>query len=99
MYIGIHGIIGNLKHEDEPVLQTPASLPLTGTLSLNLDKGIGDVTCELLGLPNGIHFRRFSCVWRFDQDYQWVMALVERCSDTLEYVEIDRNRQHLPLPR
>ncbi|KAF9778142.1 hypothetical protein BJ322DRAFT_1214811 [Thelephora terrestris] len=95
MYVGIHGV-GNSKHKDEPLFQPRVPLPLTGTLSLNLDKGIGDVTRELLGLPHGIHFRRFSCVWRFEQDYRWVMALVERCSDTLEYVEIDRN-QHSSL--
>jgi hypothetical protein len=36
--------------------------------------------------------------WRFEEDYQWVMALVERCSDTLESFKIDRTGPFPPLP-
>ena len=44
---------------------------------------------RLLGLPNGIRFRKFKFVWDTAEDVQWVMALVEACSDTLEHVDLE----------
>jgi hypothetical protein len=90
-------VIGS-DYEHGPVFEPRASPPLAGTLSLSLAAEIGDVTRGLLALSNGIHFRKFVFAWSSEEDYQWAMALVERCSDTLEYVEIDRNGQFLPLP-
>ncbi|KAF9786149.1 hypothetical protein BJ322DRAFT_771169 [Thelephora terrestris] len=76
--------------DDGPVFQPRASPPLTGCLALNLADGIEPVTRGLLALPDGIHFRQFLCTWRYEEEHQWVTALVERCSHTLESVQIDR---------
>jgi hypothetical protein len=85
--------------DDSPVFRPPASPPLTGTLSLDLVEGIEHFTRGLLTLSNGIRFRDFVCTMRYEEDYRWVVALVERCSNTLEYVEIDRKGPILLLSR
>ncbi|KAF9786139.1 hypothetical protein BJ322DRAFT_1210669 [Thelephora terrestris] len=76
--------------DDGPVFQPRASPPLTGTLLLNVSGGMEHVARGLLALSNGIHFRKFFCTWHLEEDHQWVAALVERCSHTLEYFEIYR---------
>lgn len=89
----LHVVVYEIRRDanDGPVFQPPSSPPLTGTLSLSLVEGIEYVTSGLLSLPNGVHFRKFLCTWRLQEDFRWVIALVEGFSDTLEYVEIDRS--------
>ena len=81
----------NKGDDDCPVFQPLSSPPLTGTLSLSLAEGMEHVTCGLLNLPNGVHFRKFLFTWRLEEDFQWITALVEGCSNTLKYIEFDRD--------
>ncbi|KAF9778129.1 hypothetical protein BJ322DRAFT_1214809 [Thelephora terrestris] len=79
---------------DGPVFQPRASPPLTGTLGLRLEGGVEHITRGLLALSNGIRFKKFVFTWRYEEDHQWGMALVERCSDTLESFGINLTRGH-----
>ena len=65
------------------------SPPLTGTLSLDVSQAMQVTTRALLGLPNGVRFRRFVCTGRAQpDDFGHMMSLVEACSQTLEYIDI-----------
>ena len=44
---------------------------------------------RLLDLPNGIHFLKFRFLWDVKSGVQWVMALVEACSDSLEHIDLE----------
>ena len=92
--IGIYEI--NKNGNDRPAFQPLVSPPLTRTLVLNLTKGMEHIARGFLGLPNGIHFRRLWCAWNFEGDFQWTTALVEGCSDTLEYLEIYNDGPFFP---
>ena len=68
----------------------PSTSPaFTGTLDLTLFTGMGSTASQLLGLPNGLHFRKLVLTWCHREDVRWVTALVEGCSDTLECLDID----------
>src|SRR5579872_2121712 len=73
---------------DDGVTVLPlTSPPLTGTLDITgmLD-GLADTARWLLDLPNGVHFRKL--VYKWSRGNEWANALVERCSETLEAVDI-----------
>ena len=71
-----------------PVINTSTSPALTGTLDLDLLKGTESVTRRLLGLPNGLHFRRLIFSHRCKNDSLWMEELVAACSDTLECLDV-----------
>ena len=67
--------------------QPSTSPPLTGTLSLSalrLEPTVG----RLLDLPGGLHFRKLVFRLFSEENFEWIMALVARCSDTVECVYI-----------
>ncbi|KAF9789357.1 hypothetical protein BJ322DRAFT_1105220 [Thelephora terrestris] len=65
-----------------------ASPALTGTLELRLTRGISGVAHQLLGLPNGLHFRRLKLPSSNVGDLSPVAKLVDACSNTLEYLDV-----------
>jgi len=73
---------------DGTVSQPLTSSALTGTLKLSLTHGMEHVARRLLGLPNGLHFRKLLCTWDLEEHVRWITALVMGCSDTLECVNI-----------
>jgi len=77
------------SHRDGPVFQHSTSPASTGTLELHLTYGMEDITHRLLGLPNGLHFRKLVCTWSFEEHVLWMTPLVMGCFDTLECVDID----------
>ena len=74
---------------DNQAFPQPSTSPiLTGTLELDLhDRGIEYTARQLLGLPDGLYFKKFVCRW-CGGGIPWIAALVEACSNTLEYFEI-----------
>jgi hypothetical protein len=81
-----------------------SSTPMfTGSLELRLWGGMKPVTHWLLSLPGGIHFRKLIWVWFHEENLSLMMALVERCSHTLESLDITYCRskliRHLPSAR
>ena len=74
----------------------PSSLPrLTG--SLLLKDGMRYIARQLLSLPSGIHFRKVTLTWNYDDDPLSAMALVEGCSHTLEFLKITCHRFRAPV--
>ena len=73
----------------------PTSPKLTGTLELRLKREVQFITSQLLGLPDGLHFRRIAVQWVVPGDIRSTMDLASRCSDTLESLEIS---SHLTGP-
>ena len=70
---------------------TPPPNPpaFTGSLELFLWGGMSPIASQLLALPSGLHFRRLKLTLRRGGDISSTMELVERCSSTLETLEID----------
>jgi hypothetical protein len=85
--------------EDEmPAVAQPSSPPMfTGSLELLLLERMEPFTCQLLSLPGGIHFRRLNLMWLYDEDLLTIMALVEACSHTLEFLDITWNLFGKPI--
>jgi hypothetical protein len=72
-----------------PPAVRPSSIPmLTGSLELLLWGGMKHTIHWLLSLPGGIHFRKLIWRWSYEADLPLMMALVERCSHTLESLDI-----------
>ena len=71
-----------------PPFRPQTSPPLTGTLSLDLPQGLQRTMNALLGMPNGVHFRKFVCTRHLWVHLEFMMTLVEACSHTLEYIDI-----------
>jgi hypothetical protein len=69
-------------------VQSSSSLVLSGFLELHMKGGMGSFTRQLLSLPNGIHFWKLALTWFHEADHLTTTALVERCSHTLECLEI-----------
>jgi hypothetical protein len=85
---------GDDSEEDEmPTATQPPSPPMfTGSLDLCLSEGMEPFFARrLLSLPGGIHFRKLTLTWLHEEDYLLTTALVEGCSHTLEFLEIDWN--------
>jgi hypothetical protein len=67
----------------------PSSPPMfTGSLELDMEEGMELIIRHLLSLPNGIHFRKLTLTWSHEADPLTTTPLVERCSHTLESLEI-----------
>ncbi|KAF9789320.1 hypothetical protein BJ322DRAFT_1105182 [Thelephora terrestris] len=76
------------KNDDnDAAFRPPTSPPLTGTLELRMNR-LESITHQLLELPGGVRFRKLVCTWNCEDDIRWVRALVEKCVDTLECIEI-----------
>ena len=79
---------------DDGVLHGPrivgpsTSPPLAGSLDLEISAGVGYAARRLLDLPTGLHFRNLTLTRFHTGDVRWIAELVERCSDTLEYLDI-----------
>ena len=79
-----------------PTFRPSTSPPFTGALDIHLPEGMEPVTQQLLDLPSGLHFRNLMYTLSPGEVLQRVTApvtaLVEGCSDTLEYVDIECSR-------
>ena len=62
-----------------------------GSLDLLLRGGIEPIVHRLLSLPGGIHFWALTLTWFRKEDISLTMALVEKCSHTLESLDITRD--------
>ena len=74
--------------DGDAAIPQPSSLPkFTGTLVL--EPVAADFVRRLSELPDGLCFRKI--VWKknVDNKFEGVADLVERCSDTLEYIDIE----------
>ena len=76
------------SHQPRPASPLPA---LTGTLEFSLFKGMGCATGHLLGIPNGLRFRKLKLSWNDTEDLQSINNLVSACSDTLEDLDVAYN--------
>jgi len=65
----------------------PTSPIFTGTLELELVRGIFPLTIGLLYMPNGLHFQKFILSCHESEDFSSVGRLVAACSDTLKCLE------------
>ena len=83
---------GGSERDEMPTAARPLSPPIfTGSLELYLRGAIKPITRRLLSLSGGIHFRELIWTWFYDEDLSLMMALVERCSHTLESLSITCN--------
>ena len=75
----------------QPAASRPSSSPVfTGSLQLSVSRGgIHHIASGLLSLPGGLHFQALILVLRSKEDILSATALVEECSPTLEYLELD----------
>ena len=78
------------SEEDEMLTAIQLSSPsmFTGLLELRLGGGTKSLTRGLSSLPGGIHFRAFAWTWSNGKDLPLMMMLAERCSHTLESLDI-----------
>jgi len=73
------------KTDDETWKTPPNSPKLTGTLQLT---GCNfSIACGLLAFPNGLNFSQVSLVLPV-RDAQFIMALIPKCSETLESLTV-----------
>ena len=87
--IGHDTLLGDNSDPNGPQTSVPLALPaLTGSLSLVMIRGIENTAQRLLNLSGGLRFRKFMFSWILKGDLRWIMELVVRCSDTLEYLDI-----------
>ena len=72
-----------------PTPTQPPSLPaFAGSLHIHLRGGMEPVVNRWLSLPGGIHFRKLTLAWFREEDVPLTTMLVERCSHTLESLDI-----------
>ena len=70
------------------VIKPPSPLAFTGVLELFLKVEMDPIASRLLSLPNSLHFQELRLTWTHEGDILLTTALVERCSPTLEILEI-----------
>jgi len=79
---------GSIDNDDEsnapPTIVHPSGPMLTGSLQLRLRGGMEPIARRLLSLPGGIHFRELTLTWYHERDSSSTMALVDKCSRTIE---------------
>ena len=80
----------NTLDELSNAVQPPNPPTFTGSLGLSL-RGMEPIVHRLLSLPGGIHFRKLDLMWSHEEDTSSVVALVEKCSHTLESLDITRD--------
>jgi hypothetical protein len=75
-----------------PTVAQPSSSPMfTGSLKMDLSRGMRTFTHRLLSLPGGTHFRNLALRWNHGDDPSSTMSLVDGCSHTLESLDITCN--------
>jgi len=75
--------------DEPPTVSQPLTPPMfTGSLHLFLNQGGSLITRWLLSIPAGIHFREFTLTWLHAEDPLLTMAVVEKCSRTIETLDI-----------
>ena len=103
---GVFKLICSLPHlEDLDVMHDPGDMdkcmdiprpstspPLTGTLVFQRSR-LKRIACKLLALPADLRFRNI--VWKdhSPEEVEGAVALVEACSNTLEYIHIENPHQ------
>ena len=76
----------------------PPNQPMTGFLDLSRwYPWLGFIANWLLSLPGGIHFCKLAVQCSKPQDILVATKLVEECSHTLEYIEIDYDYDGTPI--
>jgi len=81
----------NNRNPYGPQTVIPSASPaLTGSLNFHVlgAVGVGVTAHQLLELPNGVHFRELVLSWTHKGDILWITELVERCSHTLESLDV-----------
>ena len=74
--------------DELPTVMQPSNPPtFTGSLDLEIT-GLKPFIRQLSSLPTGIHFRNITVTWTDEGDILPTAALVERCSHTLESLNI-----------
>ena len=79
------------SHENDDVSRPSFVPPLTGTLDLSPVEGLEKTTRHLLDLQVCSRFRSLKFTWSYEEDFQWITALIEECSDVLERISIDES--------
>ena len=89
--LSIGGCIGGRDADDNnSAIFRPSTLPLlTGTLTLRFPGGMEPATRRLLDLQVCGRLRGLELTRWLEEDTQWMSALMEACSDTLEYFGIE----------
>ena len=72
---------------DKGISRPLVSPLLTGTLCIY--QYLKYVVRQLLDRPGGLYFRKFIGKGCLEEDLEAVTALVQRCSNTLEHIDID----------
>jgi len=87
--ITCHDTLINIDNGSSTVVQ-PSNIPVfIGSLHIsNHLQGIKSTAQWLLSLPGDISFRKLNLIWHKVEDIRLTMALVERCSHTLESLDI-----------
>ena len=95
--VGAHGVwtvdnvvwVHNESDSDElsTVIQPQISPAFTGSLALS-PGGMEYVSRGLLSLPGGIHFRKLTMRWYYEDGPSLITALIEKCCHTLEFLDI-----------
>ena len=78
--------------------QSPIPPAFSGSLELSMAGGMGPIARRLSSLPGGIHFRKLTLKWAEEEDILLTMALMERCSRTLESLDIACNPRSTTIP-
>ena len=71
-----------------PDTALPPTPPMTGSLHIFQGTGIGPFARRLLSLPGDIHFWELALTLVCEEDLLSSTALVEGCSQTIEYLDI-----------
>ena len=66
----------------------PTSPRFTGSLYLEIVRGLKPTVRRLCDLPGGLHFSKISTICHGDEDVESTTGLVSRCSDTLESLDV-----------
>ena len=88
------GMIGDVVDLDgdfggmSTVAQSSSPPPFTGTLKLSLQMGMDPIASNFLSLSKGPHFRKLRMSWYSPKDALPTVALIEKCSLTLESLRI-----------
>ena len=81
-----------------PAITQPSNLPaFSGSLVLALMDGMGPIVQRFLPLPGGVYFRKLTLMWWQQEDIPMMMALVEKCSHTLESLDIAGDPSGVPI--
>ena len=76
-------------HDELSATTHPLNPPtFTGSLDLSIKQGIKPIAHQLLSLPGGIYFRKLTFTWFHEEDPPSTMALINKCSPTLESLSI-----------